>query len=76
MYTQRWLARCPVLSGRNSVMISRGTHGSHFDVNPSNAMPFQTKKAGRLAFNMIWSLGLVFSLPFILVKFQLSKKAS
>ncbi|CAI8032987.1 Cytochrome c oxidase subunit 7C, mitochondrial [Geodia barretti] len=48
----------------------------HFDNAPGTNMPFQTKNKLRLFFVLMGGASLGFSLPFIAVRFQLSKKSS
>jgi hypothetical protein len=63
-----------VAAARRHSTLRGEEHGLHFENAPGYSTPFQTQRAGRLAFNMVWFLGLGFALPFIMVKFQLSKK--
>lgn len=63
-----------VAAAKRHIMVRGVGHGFHFENAPGQSTPFQTKNAGRLGFHMVWFLGLAFALPFIAMKFQLSKK--
>ena len=44
-------------------------------LSPQN-LPFRTDNKVRLLGHILWFCGLAFSLPFVMVKFQLDKKAT